>query len=144
LSGTIKGASLRIEAPQHGLYLSDGRLSARLADGTVTLEELSFTGGAGRFSASGTLASPDARIQDIESAAGQLMWHAENFRVFNRPDLRLVVDGSGQITMKDKKLALGGTLTVLDGHVDYTPDPSATLGDDVVIKGRAGKDREKK
>jgi translocation and assembly module TamB len=143
LSGAIKGNSLRIEAPQRGLYLTDGRLSARLADGVLTLEELSFAAGSGRFTASGSVASPEEGMRNVQTAAGHVTWHAENFRVFNRPDLRLVVGGSGTIAMKDRKLALGGMVTVVEGHIEYVPDPSAVLGDDVVVKGRPmmGRDR---
>ncbi len=57
LSGTMRAAGLRIEAPQYGLYFTDGRLAARLADGMLELDELSLVGGAGRFTASGTVAT---------------------------------------------------------------------------------------
>ncbi len=135
LSGTLRGDALRIEAPQYGVFFTDGRLDARLADGTVTLHELSFAGGAGRFTASGTLATTGEVRSDGMGAAAQMTWHAEKFRVFNRPDLHLVVDGSGNLAMKDRKVSLDGSLVAEEGHVEYAADSRARLGDDVVVKG---------
>jgi translocation and assembly module TamB len=135
LSGTVRAGAMRVEAPQYGLLFTDGRLSARLADGTLMLDELSFIGGTGRFTASGTLATTGAVRSDGEGAAAQMTWRAEKFRVLNRPDLRLVVSGSGTVGLKNRKISLDGTLVADDGHFEYQPDVGATLGDDVVVKG---------
>lgn len=135
LSGTVRAGAMRIEAPQYGVLFTDGRLAARLADGTLMLDELSFTGGAGRFTASGTLATTGAVTADGEGAAGQMTWRAEKFRVLNRPDVRLVVAGSGTVGLKNRKISLDGTLVADEGHFEYKPDVGATLGDDVVVKG---------
>jgi translocation and assembly module TamB len=64
-----------------------------------------------------------------------MTWRAEKFRVLNRPDLRLVVDGSGTIDLKNRKVSLDGSLVADEGHFEYKPDVNATLGDDVVVKG---------
>ena len=40
------------------MHVTSGRVRARLADGTLTLDELSLAGGDGRFTAHGTLATP--------------------------------------------------------------------------------------
>ena len=48
---------LKIEAPQYGVYLKDGRLRARLQDDELTIADLSFSAGEGRFVASGTMPS---------------------------------------------------------------------------------------
>ncbi|HET7033771.1 MAG TPA: translocation/assembly module TamB domain-containing protein, partial [Casimicrobiaceae bacterium] len=134
-SGTVRAEAMRIEAPQYGVLFTDGHLDARLAEGTIKLDELSFVGGAGRFTASGSLATAGAMTADGEGAAGQMTWRAEKFRVLNRPDLRLVVGGSGTIGLQNKKFSLDGTLVADEGHFEYKPDLSATLGDDVVVKG---------
>jgi translocation and assembly module TamB len=135
LSGTVRANAMRIEAPQYGVLFTDGHLAARLADGTLMLDELSFVGGAGRFTASGTLARTGAVTADGEGAAGQMTWRAEKFRVLNRPDVRLVVGGSGKVGLKNRKISLDGTLVADEGHFEYKPDLGATLGDDVVVKG---------
>ena len=139
-SGTVRADAMRIEAPQYGVLFTDARIAARLAEGTITLDELSFVGGAGRFTASGTLATAGALTPDGEGAAGQMTWRAEKFRVLNRPDLRLVVDGSGTIGLEKKRISLDGALVAAEGHFEYQPDVSAKLGDDVVVKGWEDRD----
>ncbi len=68
---------------------------------------------------------PDARIA----------WRAERFRVFNRPDLQLVVDGNGSVAFEGGRLALTGSLKAEEGRFVYVSEAGATLGDDVVVKG---------
>jgi translocation and assembly module TamB len=131
----VRAGAIRIVAPQYGLLFTDGRINAHLADGTITLDELSLVGGAGHFTASGTLAATGAATTAGEGAAGQMTWRAEKFRVLNRPDVRLVVGGSGTLGLKNRKISLDGTLVADEGHFEYEPDVGATLGDDVVVKG---------
>jgi translocation and assembly module TamB len=69
-----------------------------------------------------------------------MTWRAEKFRVLNRPDVRLVVGGSGTVRLKDKKISLDGALVADEGHFEYKPDPGATLGDDVIVKGWQGRE----
>jgi len=140
LSGTLRAGAIRIDAPQYGVVFNEGRINARLAEGTITLDELSLAGGAGRFTASGTLATSGTATAEYEAAAGQMTWRAEKFRVLNRPDVRLVVGGSGTVRLKDRKISLDGALVADEGHFEYKPDPGATLGDDVVVKGWQGRE----
>ena len=78
-SGIVRAGSLRIEAPQYGLFFIDGRLNARLVDGALELDELSFAGGTGRFTASGRLAAA-GDVPDVQNAAATITWRAEKFR----------------------------------------------------------------
>ncbi len=132
LSGSLVGEGLRIDAPQYGLHFTDGRLVGRAADGRVVIDELTLKAGAGVFRASGEiteLAPGGAR------PTARLAWQAEEFRVFNRPDLRLVVGGEGTVATRNGKLALSGKLKADEGTIVYLTTPDATLGDDVVVKG---------
>jgi translocation and assembly module TamB len=129
LSGNVEADALRVDAPQYGVHVTDGRLVARLADGIVTLDELSFVGGEGRFTARGTLAEPG------RATSARVQWTAERFRVTDRPDLRLVLEGNGTLAIVDKRVALAGEVKV-DGHVEYEASPPGRLGPDVVVKGR--------
>jgi translocation and assembly module TamB len=132
LAGTLTGEGLRLDAPQYGLHFTDGRVLARFADRRLALEDLSLTAGAGVFRATGTIAAaPD----DERAAAGRLLWRADKFRLFNRPDLRLVVSGDGAVALANGKLALTGSLKADEGRIVYESDLDATLGDDVVVKG---------
>jgi len=135
LSGTVRATGVRIAAPQYGLHFTDGRLAARLTDGVLVLDELSLAAGAGRFTATGTLATNDTARGDGQGTATQVTWNANKFRLFNRPDLRLVLSGSGVLALKDRKIALEGALAVDEGHIEYRAETGSDLGDDVVVKG---------
>jgi translocation and assembly module TamB len=135
LAGNVEGDALRVDAPQYGVHLTDGRVRARLAEGTLTLDTLSFAGGDGHFTAQGTLAAsgrPDA---------AHVEWHAENLRVTDRPDLKLVVEGNGSIVLENKRVTLAGDLKVVEGHIEYRRSPPGRLGADVVVKGWPVQDR---
>ncbi len=136
LTGTLKGSGLRIDAADYGLHFTDGRLAATLADGVLRLDELFLAGGSGRFTASGTLARAQDGQRGPERALAQIAWQAERFRVFNRPDLRLVATGAGTLAIADHRLSIDGKIRADEGHFDYTPSATVTLGDDVVVKGR--------
>ncbi len=133
-TGTLAGDGLRIDAPQWGIALSDGTLRASLAQNVVTLDSFAFKGGDGRFTASGTLARASAG-----GDGAHVTWHADKFRLLNRPDLHIVVSGDGTIATAPQKLALSGKIAVDEGRVVYSPQ-AALLGDDVVVKGRPQRD----
>jgi translocation and assembly module TamB len=76
----------------------------------------------------------------VAAAAGaptdaRIGWRATRFRLFNRPDLNLVVDGEGTLALAKGKLVLNGKLRADEGHIVYASDPEASLGSDVVVKG---------
>ena len=138
LAGTLTGDALRFDLPQYGVHLKDGRLRARLADRALVLDEFSFVGGKGRFTAKGTLARA-ADQASIAVGAARVEWQAEDFTIVNRPDLLLVGDGKGTLALEGKKLALAGSINFDQGRVDYAPTKVGTLSDDVVIVGQPRK-----
>ena len=133
VSGTLLADALRLDAPRYGMHFKDGRMKAHLSDGNVVLDELVLAAGAGQFRAAGTVTA--ATAVDAATAA-RIAWHATDFRLFNRPDLHLVVDGEGTLAVAKGKLELIGKLRADEGRFVYVSDPQATLGDDVVVKGR--------
>ena len=135
LTGTIDGDGLRLEAPQYGMSLRDGRLRARLDDRALVVSELSFSGGDGRFEASGTLPAAGSG----EAVGARLAWRAEKLRLLNRPDARLVLTGAGTLALEQKHLLLGGALRADDGRFEFRRPTVDTLGTDVVVRGRAPK-----
>jgi translocation and assembly module TamB len=135
LSGSVDGDALTIEAPQYGVYLKDGRLRARLSDDDMTVSELSFKAGEGRFLASGTMPA----IVGSNAAAGAITWSAEKFALFNRPDTQLTLSGAGTLALKDKTVTLAGAIKAEQGYFELPPTRPDTLGDDVVIRGRERK-----
>jgi translocation and assembly module TamB len=129
-SGTLAADELRLNSPQWGLQWTDGRVRATLLDNAIRLDELSVTGGEGHLTATGTLTRSTAEVD-----GAVIHWKAEHFRLFNRPDRRLVVNGEGTAGARTGRLSLLGSVRVEDGHIAYEPAPRL-LGDDVVIKGR--------
>lgn len=127
--------SMRIDAPQYGISLSNGRLRAHDQGSDIVLSEFSIDGGGGRFTASGVLASLGRAGKPIP-ASGRVTWKAEHFRVLNRPDLRLVVDGNGTLAIEEQKLVLRGSLKADEGRIEYTRTAGDELSSDVVIVGR--------
>ena len=132
VSGTVTGSDLTIDAPQYGLHFRQGRLKARLANRRVMLDDLAFAAGDGEFRATGTLAAPK---EAVDASAAHVNWNAEKFRIFNRPDLNLVVTGGGEMVLANGKVTLSGSLRADEGRIVHEFDPTATLGDDVIVKG---------
>jgi translocation and assembly module TamB len=129
-SGTVEGDELKLEAAQYGVALKDGHLRARLTEQTVSVSELSFSAGEGRFVASGTL--PASR--DIEGA--RLVWKADKLALFNRPDTRLTLTGAGTLSFQRGGVTLGGALKADEGYFEFRPTGTDVPGDDVVVRGR--------
>ena len=136
LAGTLSADAVRVDVPQYGVHWQDGRLRAHFADRSLVLEDLSFAGGDGKFSAQGTLARASAGGGAKSGPEARVTWKADKFRVVNRPDLRLAVDGSGTLAVENNKLAVRGSVRIDDGRIDYEPASVGTLGNDVIIEGR--------
>ena len=136
LSGTMRGDDLRLDIPQYGVHLREGRLRARVQDNALVLDEMTFAGGNGRFTAQGTLARAPRDGADDPARATLVTWKAEKFRVINRPDFNFVVSGTGALAIENGKLALRGSVQIDEGHIDYAPTAVGTLGSDVVVVGQ--------
>lgn len=129
-TGKLVAEGVRIAAPQHALFLTDGRLDAELLEGEIRISDLSIAGGSGRLSATGHLALGD---EDGEST---IEWKASDFRLFSSPSRRMVLDGSGSLALRDRTLLARGDLRASQGHFVVTPTAGPRLGDDVVVVGR--------
>lgn len=134
ISGELNADALKLDAPQYGLHWHDGRLRARLADGALQLDEFSYAAGDGRFHADGIVARAGKGSGD--GAGTRIKWRADRLQATNRPDLKLVLTGSGQLSYADQQLLLSGAVKVDEGVVDFESRQGGRLGDDVVVKGR--------
>jgi translocation and assembly module TamB len=128
LGGTASAEGVRVDVPQYGIALRDGRMRASLKGDELVLEALSIRGPEGELTASGTLARG--------GEGAKLAWRAERLRIFNRPDRRLVVSGAGTSALSRTKLALRGELRAEEGYIEFAGQDPGRLGDDVVIVGR--------
>jgi translocation and assembly module TamB len=134
--GALTADAMRLDIPQYGVHWQDGRLRGQFANNTLILEDLSFAGGDGRFTAHGTLArTPRAGSAEIAPEA-RVTWSAEKFRALNRPDLQLTVGGNGVVAFENGKIALRGSLDIAQGRIQYEPTSVGQLSSDVVIVGR--------
>ena len=139
LSGKLDGDSLRLDFPVYGMHFLDGKLRAVLDEGKLTLEELSFSGGDGRFNAHGTLTLPE-RGAAVSTATSHIVWEANQLRILNRPDLRIVGSGNGTLALAGRKLLLAGKVAIDSGHVEYRATDDGRLSHDVVIVGQPRRD----
>jgi translocation and assembly module TamB len=130
VTGKFAARGVRVAAPQEGVFLTDGRLEGELGEREIRISELSLAGGTGRVSATGRLGFGDA---DAEST---IEWRAEDFRLFSSPSRRLVLDGSGSLDLRDRRLQARGDLRASQGLFVLTPTGGPRLGDDVVVVGR--------
>jgi len=131
LKGTLRGDGLTFEMPPYGVYLRNGQLRATLEGERLVVQTLSIQGGAGLLTAHGEL--------PLRMAAGgaKLAWQAHNFSVMERPDMRLVASGEGELGFDGKRVALSGIVRAERGHLAFERDRLPKLGDDVVVVGRA-------
>lgn len=136
LAGMLSADAVRVDIPQYGVRWQDGRLRARVSNNTLVLEDLSFTGGDGRFTAKGTLARAPPDGNTDATPAARVTWIAEKFRAINRPDFQLTVGGNGVLSIENGKVAVRGSMEIEQGRVDYEPSSVGTLSNDVVIVGR--------
>lgn len=131
-TGQLVGYGLGLDMPQAGIHLADGTL--RLVSGPegLRLEAFEVAGGAGRFSATGTIALPGAAA----GAATRIAWRAQDFRALNHPDRRLVVDGEGTLASVDGRWRLAGRLAIDEATIAYRSTADTVLADDIVVVGR--------
>jgi len=128
-AGAVRGDALLFELPLYGVYLEKGELRARIAEERLTVERFSIEGGAGSFTASGSL---PLRLAEGDA---KLTWQAHSFGLLERPDMRLIASGQGEAGFDGKRLSLSGELRADRGHVDIERERIPKLGDDVVVQG---------
>ena len=129
LHGTLSGEGLGFELPAYGVAMKDGTLTARLEGDHLNVESFSIRGGEGRFTASGKLPLGTA-------GTAHIAWKAEKLGVLDRPDMRLVTSGEGEVSYDGTRVALKGELRADRGHFEFERDRLPTLGEDVVVLGR--------
>ncbi|HEX6157777.1 MAG TPA: translocation/assembly module TamB domain-containing protein, partial [Burkholderiales bacterium] len=129
IHGTLSGEGLSFELPAYGVALKDGTLSARLEGDHLKVESFSVRAGEGRFSATGTLPLGTA-------GTARIAWKAEKLGLLERPDMRLVASGEGEVSYDGTRVALNGELRADRGHFEFERDRLPTLGDDVVVIGQ--------
>jgi translocation and assembly module TamB len=135
-SGSIEGDGLSYARPPDGIYLTDGRLRARLDGDRVQLTQLSIaSAGGGSFAAQGVL----ARTEEERAA---ITWRADKLALLQRPDQRLVLSGQGAAGMTRGRLSFSGSLRADSGYFSFDTSALPRLGEDVVVAGREPPERK--
>jgi len=129
LDGTLQATGVSVEMPRYGVHLKNGGLRVELDGERLRVAEFSIQGGAGEFTASGSL---PMRLKD---GGGKLAWAAREFGVLERPDLRLSVSGEGAAGFEGGRISLTGSVRADRGYLRIERDRLPTLGEDVVIVG---------
>jgi translocation and assembly module TamB len=129
LDGTLQAKGVSLEMPRYGVHLKNGRLRVEFDGERLRVAEFSIQGGAGEFTASGSL---PMRLKD---GGGKLAWAARDFGILERPDLRLAVSGAGAAGFEGGRISLTGSVRADRGHLRIERDRLPTLGEDVVIVG---------
>jgi translocation and assembly module TamB len=130
LTGAFEADQVRVSAPRHSVFLTDGRARIEFANREVHVTELSILGGAGKLVAAGRVP------QRQTGAVPTLEWRAENFRLFSSPTRHLVLEGSGSLAMRDRQPVARGELRVTEALFAADTFDVPRLTQDVVIVGR--------
>lgn len=130
LTGKLSGERFKVELPELGLKLEDGRFAAELVDQTLVLKTLYLRGGAGHLDGDGRLALSADR-PDL-----QLTLRATQLEVLSRPDRLLIVSGSGRVAVIDRKIEIAGALKADRGLIDLPRGDTPTPSRDVIVLGR--------
>jgi len=133
LDGTLQAKGVSLEMPRYGVHLKNGRLQVDLDGERLRVAELAIQGGAGEFTASGSLP------MRLKGGGGKLTWAARDFGILERPDLRLSVSGAGAAGFEGGRASLTGSVRADRGHLRIERDRLPTLGEDVVIVGATRK-----
>ncbi|MCW5576179.1 MAG: translocation/assembly module TamB domain-containing protein [Burkholderiales bacterium] len=137
LTGSIDGRQIALRAVGPGIDLRDGRLRATLDGSRLRLEEFEIRAGKGRITAAGD-ADLDGGLRRLELQA-----RAERAQVLLTPQWNATVSGSGNLGLRDRRIAVDGRFVLDEGRYDLGNQMRPALGDDVVVRAPAGKPAER-
>jgi translocation and assembly module TamB len=136
-NGAISGERLQFSLPAQGVHFSDGSLKAELHDDTLLLKQLTLRGGQGRLSGTGSASLKNG------APVLQLALGADKLEVLARPDRHLVLSGTADVAVQEKRVRVTGKLKADEGLIELPKAGEPTLSDDVVVLGRPPKAEKK-
>lgn len=138
LTGTLEGERFIVRLPEQGLHFRDGRFQAELQDETLLLKNLSFQGGQGTLAGQGNLALK-AGAPDL-----QVLLKADKLEVLSRPDRHLILSGTGEAVVAEKKVLINAKLKSDRGLIELPKGDLPRPSSDVVVLGIEEKTAAKK
>jgi translocation and assembly module TamB len=129
-NGKLSGSGLRVFLADEGIDLRNGVLDSSFDGERLVVQQLRFEQAGGSLQASGpinlTAGQPEALIA----------LKADHFALLDRSDRKLVISGQSDITWRDQRASISGTVRADSGSFDLGRADAPQLSDDVVIVGR--------
>lgn len=138
--GKLNGQDLMFNLASQGVAMQQGYFDAVFEQDKLQIERFVWSGETGSISTSGFIMLNNA--QPKLSPKLSLDWKAQEFTALSRTDRLLVLNGSGKTIIQDNILRISGDFTVQKGLIEIAGENAPTLGEDVVIIGRAEVQKE--
>lgn len=132
-NGEIDAQGLQLSFPAYGVQLSEGRLQAQLRDDTLLVKSLTLRGGDGSLSGKGF-----AGLKNGVPVL-QIALNADKLQALGRPDRHLVVSGTSEIAVQERRVRVSGNLKADQASIELTKGDAPALSPDVVVLGRPTK-----
>ncbi len=144
--GKLQASEMALRSVVDGIEFGNGQLRATLQGQRLSIDAFSLQGAGGQsggaLGATGFaqwLPTPGTEASALGAIELQIDAVAKDLRVSARADRRLAVSGTLQAALRQSQLKVSGALKV-DQALFILPDETApSLGDDVVVLGRASK-----
>lgn len=140
--GQAKGDNMSIRSAVDGVEFHDGRFTAQLQGQEIILQDFSMAGAGeqgGLLRGQGRIVWPagdDSKPWDAADARVQLKLVAQQLRITNRADRRLVISGEVDTHIAQRQLQLRGQVRADQALFVLPEDTTPTLGKDVRVRGR--------
>jgi translocation and assembly module TamB len=128
--GRISGSGLEAQVAPTGLHLNRGKLAADFTGDRLVVRELTLHGGDGILKSSGQVSFAGGRRE------GLLDFSLERLLIVDLPGQKLVVSGSGALTLEGARPALRGAIRADRGVIELRDWDRPRLSEDVVVAGR--------
>ena len=123
IEGQISGQDLRMEAPQLGTQLRNGRFTAHFTNDTLDVRDVSITdSGKGTITGQGQF-----KLGEFARPIGELKLAANNFRALDRKDYEGTVSGSLGLKSTQEQATLTGDVTLNRAEVKQFVRGSASV-----------------
>ncbi len=140
--GKTQGENIAIRSAVEGVEFRNGRFTAQLEGQQIILQDFLISGAGehgGILRGQGRIVWPagdDSKPWDAADGMAQLQLVAEQLRITNRADRRLVISGELDTRVAQRQLQLRGRVRADQALFVLPEDTTPTLGKDVRIRGR--------
>jgi len=130
LNGNLDGDKLAVRWAEQGVRLQNGELRAQLGGDQLRVERLTFQGRQGSAAASGFVRFADgAPTMDVRL-------NVDKLEALSRPDRTVIVSGQASLVRDASRFALEGKFRADRALIEFAPQGTPTISDDVIVLGR--------